>query len=529
MSKVIKTPTALAMSLFASALLAIASSAFSQPVPGKNSSDASSQDNKRLERFEKQVDVLRDLLQIPGMSAAIIKDQDVLWAKGFGFVDLEHHTPVTPNTVFHLASITKTFAATLILKLVEEGKLDLDEPMSHYSSDFKDDSVTIKHLLTHTSQGTPGERFQYSGNRYGYLKDVIEKKYGKPYLNVVVETFFDPLEMTSSVPYHNVVADAEKWRPSIGQDHLDRYKQIISRLSPGYTLYGDDEIIQVPYPLPWYVGASAGFLSTVLDMAKFDAAVDRHIFLKNETQEKAWTASVSNSGERLPYGLGWFVMDYNGLKLTWHTGHWGTGYSALYFKVPEKNVTLVLLANSEALVDHQYQIGQPMVDDAVNNVFVADFLRLFVFEEMRGRELPEPTWTLDTREFSNELTRLSKQSAGYTYDCERTSQTALATWREQRRAQARVAIELDPKVLDTYVGDYQFEPAPHDIHTVSREGGRLFINWPKDFKSELFAESESTFFVKVSPVQLRFTKNEGKITQIEFLTGGNTLRMKKIK
>src|SRR5678816_4824230 len=89
------------------------------------------------------------------------------------------------------------------LKLVDQGKLDLDEPMSHYSSEFKDDSVTIKHLLTHTSQGTPGERFQYSGNRYGYLKNVIEKKYGKPYHNVVVETFYDPLEMTSSVPYHN--------------------------------------------------------------------------------------------------------------------------------------------------------------------------------------------------------------------------------------------------------------------------------------------------------------------------------------
>ena len=176
----IKTSTALATSLFASALLAVASGAFSQPVPGKNSSNASSQDNERLERFEKQVDVLRNLLQIPGMSVAIVKDQEVLWAKGFGFVDLEHHTPVTPNTVFHLASITKTFAATLVLKLVDQGKLDLDEPMSHYSSEFKDDSVTIMHLLTHTSQGTPGERFQYSGNRYGYLKDVIEKKYGKP-------------------------------------------------------------------------------------------------------------------------------------------------------------------------------------------------------------------------------------------------------------------------------------------------------------------------------------------------------------
>src|SRR5262245_42792140 len=311
----IKTSTVLAT--IAWALLATASGAYSQPLPRKNGPDVSSQDKKRLERFEKQVDVLRNLLHIPGMSAAIVKNQQVFWTKGFGFADLENRVAVTPDTIFHLASITKTFAATLILQLVDQGKLDLDEPMSRYSGDFKDDSVKIKHILSHTSQGTPGERFQYSGKHYGYLTAVIEKKHGKPFLNVVVETFFHPLGMSSSVPYHNVVADSEKWRPSLGQDHLDRYKHNISRLSPGYTLFGDREIIHVPYPLPGYVGASAGFLSTVLDMTKYDAAIDRHVFLKKETQEKAWTAFVSNGGKRLPYGLGWFVMDYHGLKLTW--------------------------------------------------------------------------------------------------------------------------------------------------------------------------------------------------------------------
>ena len=525
----IKTSTVLATSLFASALLATANEAFSQPPPGKNGPDASSQDKNRLERFEKQVDVVRNLLHIPGMSAAIVKNQQVLWAKGFGYTDLESHTPVTLDTVFHLASITKTFAATLILQLVEQGKLGLDEPMSRYSADFKGDAVKVKHLLSHTSQGAPGERFQYSGQRYGNLKAVIEKKHGKPFLNVVVETFFDPLGMSSTVPYHHVVADADKWRPSLGQERLDRYRHTISRLSPGYTLYGELEIVSVPYPLPQYVGASAGFLSTVLDLAKYDAAIDRHVFLKKETQEKAWTPFVSTSGQRLPYGLGWFVMDFHGLKLTWHTGHWGTGYSALLLKVPEKNVTLILLANSEALIDHQYVIGRPMVDDVVNNAFAANFLRLFVFEDQHGRSLPDPTWTLDTPAFASELNRLSQRSSGYAYDSERTSQTALAKWRSQRQAQARVAIEVDPKVLDTYVGNYQFEPPPHDTHTITREGSRLIINWPKDFKSELFAESESTFFVKISPVRFRFTKNEGQVTQLEFLAGANTLRMKRTK
>src|SRR5262249_2809619 len=93
--------------------------------------DTSSQDKKRLERFEKQVDDFRKLLRIPGMSAVIIKNQKVLWAKGFGFADVEGRAPATPETVYHIASFTKTFAATLIMQLVEQGKLDLDEPVSH--------------------------------------------------------------------------------------------------------------------------------------------------------------------------------------------------------------------------------------------------------------------------------------------------------------------------------------------------------------------------------------------------------------
>src|SRR6185295_8567674 len=172
----IKNTTILAMGVFALALFGNSSGSLAQTRPGRNAQNISIQDKKRLERFEHDVEEFRGRLKIPGMSAVIIKDQKVLWAKGFGFVDLEKRIPATPDTLFHLASITKTFAATLIMQLVEQGKLDLDEPMSHYSTDFKDDSVKIKHLLSHTSSGTPGERFRYDGNRYDYLTAVIEKK-----------------------------------------------------------------------------------------------------------------------------------------------------------------------------------------------------------------------------------------------------------------------------------------------------------------------------------------------------------------
>ena len=105
----------LARCLFALALLLNAGGSLSQTRPIKNNHNASSLDQKRLERYEKQVEELRTLLKVPGMSAAIIKDQKVLWAKGFGFADLEKRIPATPDTLYHLASITKTFGATLIM------------------------------------------------------------------------------------------------------------------------------------------------------------------------------------------------------------------------------------------------------------------------------------------------------------------------------------------------------------------------------------------------------------------------------
>lgn len=463
--------------------------------------DTSSQDEQRLARFEKQADEFRTQLKIPGMSAVIVKDQKVLWAKGFGFADLENHVPATPDTLYSIASLTKTFAGTLVMQLVEQGKLDLDEPVSHYSTDFKNDSVKVKHLLSHTSDGpTPGDRYQYDGNRFDYLTAVIEKKTGKPFREVMVKTFLDPLQMASSVPGQTVVDDANKLAPVLGSDNLKRYATDLSRLSQPYTLYGDSEIVHVPYPGKSFFGAAAGLLSTVLDLAKFDAAIDRHQFLKKETQEKAWTNFVSNSGQRLPHGLGWFVTDYRGLKLIWHYGHWGTGFSAIYLKLPEKNLSLIMLANSEALADHQFQLGQ---EDIKYNVFACNFLRLFVSEDAQTRRLPD--------------------------DCERNSQLALTKWREERRKQAHAVIQVDPKILEAYVGQYFFEPPVNQTLTVTREGSKLFVDIPMNQKTEMFAESESKFFLKIRPIQMTFIRTEGKVTHMDFLQNGETLRAKKIK
>ena len=471
----------LARALLALALLVKATEGSAQTLPA-------GQDKVRLERFEKEVDELRSRLKIPGLSAVVVKDQKVLLAKGYGFADLENRIPATPDTLYSIASVTKTFASTLVMRLMEQGKLDLDEPISHYSSDFKDDSVRIKHLLTHTSSGTPGERFQYDGNRYDYLTAVIEKKTGKPFVNVVVETFFEPLGMTGSVPYHHVVADADKWVASLGKDRLDRYRQNLTRFAQPYGYYGAGEIVHSTYPPEDFIGAAAGLLSTVRDMAKYDIAIDRHIFLKKETQERAWTPFFSNGGARLPYGLGWFVTDHDGHKLVWHYGQWGTGFSAMYLKVPERNVSVVMLANSEALADNGGE-------DVASNGFVCSFLGLW----------------------------------GYAGDCKRNSEAAQAKWIEDRRAKGRVAVRVDPKILDSYAGQYQFETLDNRIFSFMRDGDRLFIESTQGSRRELFAESESTFFLKIRPYIFVFSRSAGQLPQLKIVEGDRTFLSKRIK
>jgi CubicO group peptidase (beta-lactamase class C family) len=468
-------------------------------------------DSERLARLGQQFDTLRQLLKIPGMSAAVVRDREVLWAKGFGFADLEKRIPATPETAYHVASLTKTFAATLLLRLVEQGRLDLDEPASHYSADFKDDRVRVRHLLSHTSGGTPGDRYEYDGNRYAYLTAVIEKKYGKTFRELVVGTFFEPLGMARSVPGHDVVQRKEQWAPLLGEAALRRYQRVLQDFAQPYRLYGDGEVVHTPYP-PRDVTASAGLISTVLDLAKYDAAIDGHRWLTEKTQERAWTPAVSNAGKTLPHGLGWFAQRYQGERLIWHYGYWPDSFSALLLKLPRRNLTLILLANSDALSAPFYSTG-----GVETSVFASCFLRLFVFEEVRGRTLPDPDWRLGPEPFAAGLARLRQEAGGYGYDSERVAHAAMSEWLQGRRAAARTPIRVDPRVYARYVGGYRLNP--QRVLTVSREGDRLLIDIPRSYWSQMFPASEDTFFLKTTDAELTFLPGgRGPVTGVEIRT-----------
>lgn len=366
----------------------------------------------RLENLDKSIEDLRGFLKIPGISAAVVKDQKAIWSRGFGLADVENNIPATPQTAYRIASLTKTFASTLLMQLVEQGKLDLDEPMSKYSPLYKDDTVKVRHVLSHTSEVTPGARYAYNGNIFARLDAVVEKTSGKPFRQLLAENILEKIGMTDSVPGQDAMSQKELLA-AMGPAVAKRREAALARLAKPYTLYGKDEMVLTGYPFR-QISTSAGLVSTVTDLAKFDAALDRHLFIKQETQGLAWTPMTANDGRKLPYGLGWFTQDVQGLKLIWHYGQWWQ-FSALILKVPDRNLTLLLLANSDGL-STPFGLGG---GDVLNSAFASTFLRLFVFEEQHGRPLPAPDWRLGTEAFMEQVAKLEKEAGGYSYAAER--------------------------------------------------------------------------------------------------------------
>ena len=146
-----------------------------------------------LLEFELQLDSLRRYLKIPALSAAVVKDNEIIWANGFGYADLEKKVKATDSTAYRVASITKTYASTIIMQLVNEGIIDLEAPISEYGINLKSKGIIcVKHLLSHTSQYKPGEVFRYSGARFGYLEEVIKDATGKSFGELFIERIIIP-------------------------------------------------------------------------------------------------------------------------------------------------------------------------------------------------------------------------------------------------------------------------------------------------------------------------------------------------
>lgn len=328
-----------------------------------------------LEGFPARLDSIRVQLRIPGMAAAIVHDGRIVWSAGFGFADAAAKRSATPATPFHLASLTKPFASVILMQLVEQGLVDLDDPVSDYGVSLTAQGVIrVRHLLTHTSEGVPGTQYRYSGNRYGYLDPIIQSATGRSFADLLAERILKPLDLRNTAPNPEQPAAFA----FTGLD-IDRFR---AEMAVGYAMRGIDV---VPTDHPDYFGTAAGLVASAEDVAAFSIAIDQGRFLSADTWDRVFTPAVSTAtGDTLPYGLGWFIQRYEGVTLQWHYGYWTTN-SSLIVRAPERGLAFVVLAATPALSAAYPGLG------ADDNVLRSDVARLFVDAFVSGDEtLPGP-------------------------------------------------------------------------------------------------------------------------------------------
>jgi CubicO group peptidase (beta-lactamase class C family) len=307
---------------------------------------------------------------LPGLSIAIVHDQDIVWSKGFGYADVEKKTPATPGTVYRIASISKLFTTTAILQLRDQGKLKLDDPVEKYLPWFKvkhaqaDAPITIRQLLVHTA-GLPREsafpywsdmkfpsredmikalanqeavyppetKWKYSNLGLAVAGEVVAAVSGEAYEDYVTKHILTPLGMKSS---------------SVGVLDSNR-----ARLAVGYgRRLGTAERAIRPFTDARGINPAAGLASTVEDLARFaslqfrDGPAGGAQILKGSTlremQRVQWLMPDWKSGR----GLGFHILHREDGDLVGHSG-WVAGYqTAVYFR-PQDKIAVVAMINAD--------------------------------------------------------------------------------------------------------------------------------------------------------------------------------------
>lgn len=431
---------------------------------------ASAQGDEIADRLTAYVQACAQHLRFNGAVLAKHEGQ-VLLARGVGLANFEHEVPVTPTTKFRIGSITKQFAAMLILQQVQAGKIKLEDPINQYLSDPPEawQPVTVHHLLCHTGgifnftdspeylvkqthlgrpekevlamfrdkplRFAPGEKHEYSNSGYVLLGLILEKITGKKFEVVLKERILDPTGMKDS--------------------GYDRPLPVLEHRAQGYSRQND--VVRNSIYIDMHATQAAGAIySTVEDMARWDDALREHKLLSAELTEKMFTPVLDS------YGYGFVIDNVPRRRQVWHNGGIN-GFHSMYVHCPQTRSCTVVLSNFE--------------DGPCDQM---------------GRELMSILM-------------------GEPYNLPRTHQVA----------------QVDPACYDALVGKYQLAPGVE--LTITRDDKRLRGQLTDQPKIELFPESETEFFLKVIYAQLSFVKDDaGKVTHVILHQGGAHQRGERI-
>jgi CubicO group peptidase (beta-lactamase class C family) len=324
-------------------------------------------DDLVLTRFSEYLDALRVQAGIPGLAAAIVGPNEVTWEGAFGQQDVDRNIATRLFTPFQLDDTTQTIVATLAVRCASDGWLSLNDRVSKYAPNSPDASATIGQLLTHTTAGPAGLTFSYRPARLGPVAAAIAGCTDSSF-RWGVGAFLEKMLMYDSVPGADVVqltAPAEAFTASA----LQRYAGVVRSLATPYSGGSGGRPTASSYVANSLTPAS-GLISTVRDLEQFDLSLKSGSALRPEWRTFAWTPPNDASGNPLPHAYGWFVQNYNGGRVAWHHGVSDNASSSMIITLPQRGITLILLANSPGLV-------RPF-DLSAGDVTVSPFARLFL-------------------------------------------------------------------------------------------------------------------------------------------------------
>jgi CubicO group peptidase (beta-lactamase class C family) len=324
-------------------------------------------------------------LGVPGMAVAVVKDGKVLHSNTYGIANIEYNLPVTSNTTFQIASVSKLFTSTLVMKWIQEKKLDLEHGINQYISVIPAiwEPIKIKHLLAHEGGirwpstlggylGTvaatgvrvlpldtlvqqlkdstlvfePGTKQMYQNGDYFVLQYILEKIGGKPIEQVFKEELFTPLGMASSG------FDVEM------RSHPYQTMLPVANKSQNFTKGKNGPLIFKGFYSPASYCAGGMFLS-VSDAIKWAIALDREVFINKTIQEQITRSTAVKGGFTQ---LGWTIQDNEGHVMTGHSG--GPGLADV-IRFPEEKLTIIVLSNDADMYPYMAQTIAKMYVPAI--------------------------------------------------------------------------------------------------------------------------------------------------------------------
>lgn len=295
----------------------------------------------------------------PGGVFLITQNGKNLYRKAFGKANLELNVNMTPDNVFQIGSMTKQFTAIAILMLEQQGKLNVNNPVSQYIKDYPNgDKITIHHLLTHTSgikdftkikslssiaqkemkpeemvnffknepvDFAPGEKFDYNNSGYIVLGHIIELVSGITYEDFIKKNIFDKAGMN-----HSYYASDRKVIPQRAYGYHKKEQGFVNKTVISFS---------IPF-------SSGSLMSTADDMLKWQQALQQNLLLDSTETQKAFQTYKLNNGEEFTYGYGWHLKEINGIPDREHGGSI-FGFKSMGIYIPGENIYVIGLSNCD--------------------------------------------------------------------------------------------------------------------------------------------------------------------------------------